>query len=555
MARLIKYYSIVVLMAFLSGCANMQAPGGGEVDRIPPQIVSVSPENGQRMFNYKEIEFTFSEYVDKRTFKDAIFVSPSLEKGFDVKWSGKTAILKFNEELKPDITYNITIGTSVTDLNNNNNMAVAYSYIFSTGDVIDKATVSGKIYDKEPNKIFVFAYLLGTPGDSILKRKPDFVTQVGSTGEFRLSGLPKGEFRFFAVGNAFGDLIYNLNSDRIGIYSKDVTLSQNDTLREKLNFFMTKFDTIPPVLQKAVMTDINHVLLSFNEDIAISSIESANISFIDSVSNGLIKPLFVYCPGGKKSEAVVSVTGNIKKESALAVEITGVKDIFGNTASKMRMEVPISEKRDTIPVSISQIEPVDLNNIMPVFPEFTVKLDDGVDPSKVISAITVSDTSKKLVKTKISRVDDAIYKVTVEQKLEPLTEYFLKINTAELTDAAGNMRDTLFQSKFTTYNSINFTGLSGTIKGVTGKYLVELSDVEKGDRVYKTVLQADGKFEFVDLLPGKYNLKLFEDKRGDKEYFFGSLFPFEHSAKFFVHRFVIELIPRWVTFDFKWNVD
>ncbi len=555
MARLVKYYSIVVLMAFLSGCANMQAPGGGDVDRTPPQIVSVSPENGQRRFNYKEIEFTFSEYVDKRTFKDAIFVSPSLEKGFDVKWSGKTAILKFNEELKPDITYNITIGTSVTDLNNNNNMAGAYSYIFSTGDVIDKATVFGKIYDKDPNKIFVFAYLLGTPGDSILKRKPDFVTQVGSTGEFRLSGLPNGNFRFFAVGNSFGDLIYNLNSDRIGIYNKDVTLSQNDTLKERLNFFMTKFDTIPPVLQKSVMTDRNHVLLSFNEDIAISSMETANISFIDSALVGTIKPLYVYSSGGKKSEAVISVIGNVKKESSLSIEITGVKDMFGNASSKMRMEVPVSDKRDTIPVSISQIEPVDLNNIIPDFPEFTLKLDDGVNPAKMTSAITVSDTSKKNVKTKVTRVDDAIYKVKVDQKLEPLSEYFLKVNTAELTDAAGNTKDTLLQSKFTTYNSINFTGLSGTIKGVTGKYIVELSDVEKSDRVYKTGLQSDGKFEFVDLLPGKYNLRLFEDKRGDKEYFSGSLFPFEHSAKFFVHPLVIELIPRWVTFDFKWNVD
>lgn len=555
MARLFKYYTIIGLLLLLSGCASMQAPGGGDIDRTPPEIVSVSPEKGLTKFNYKEIEFTFSEYVDKRTFKDAVFISPALEKGFDVKWSGKTAVIKFNEDLKPDITYNITIGTTVTDLNNNNNMATAYSYIFSTGEVVDKGTVTGKIYDKDPKKVFIFAYRLTDNGDTVLRVKPDFVTQVGSTGEFNLSGLPKGLFRFFAVGNSFGDLIYNLNSDKIGIYSKDITLAQNDTLKEKLNFYLTKFDTIPPALQKAVMTDANHVLLTFNEDIAITSVKPENITISDSSSGEKLQPLFVYCPGGKKSEAVVAVSGKLSNEIPRFLEISSVADLYGNLAGEVRMELPVSLKRDTTPVSIAQIEPVDLNNILPSAPEFIIKFDDGVDPAKVYSAVSITDSLKKIVKTKITKVDDAIYKINVDQKLEPTFQYLINVNMNGLADAAGNVRDTLLQTKFSTYNSLNFTGLSGTIKGVKGKYIVELRDTEKGERAYKTELLSDGKFEFIDLLPGKYNLTLFEDKKGDKEYFFGSLQPFEHSAKFFVHPQTFELIARWVTFDFKWDVD
>ncbi|MBP7543835.1 MAG: Ig-like domain-containing protein [Ignavibacteriaceae bacterium] len=228
MAGFFKNYSIAVILLFITGCANMQPPDGGEVDRIPPEVVDVTPANGTTLFKGQEIELKFSEYVDKRTFKDAVFISPALEKGFEVEWSGKTATIIFNEELKPDVTYNITIGTSVIDINNSNNMAKAYSYAISTGDVLDKGTIQGRIYDKDPNKVFVFAYRLGNPEDSLLKRKPDYVTQVGPSGEYILSGLAQGDYRLFAVGNSFGDLIYNLNTDRIGILNRDVTLAQND---------------------------------------------------------------------------------------------------------------------------------------------------------------------------------------------------------------------------------------------------------------------------------------------------------------------------------------
>ncbi len=59
-------------MTLLLGCANQLPPGGGEVDKIPPEIIYSYPENGTINFKDDYIEFEFSEYVDKRSFKDAI---------------------------------------------------------------------------------------------------------------------------------------------------------------------------------------------------------------------------------------------------------------------------------------------------------------------------------------------------------------------------------------------------------------------------------------------------------------------------------------------------
>lgn len=555
MARFAKYYTLIISAIAFFGCANMQPPGGGEVDRTPPAVKEVNPPNRMTNFSGSEIEFTFTEYVDKRTFKDAIFISPALEKGFDVSWTGKTATITLKEELKKDVTYNLTIGTSVVDLNNANNMAEAYSYIFSTSDRIDQGVIRGKIYDKDPNKLYIFAYLLGNDNDSFLKRKPDFVTQTGPSGEFILSGLPKGKFRVFTVGNSFGDLFYNLNTDRIGIYNKDITLGVNDTLKELMNFRVTKFDTIPPVLQKGVMTDQNHIVLSFNEDIDISKQVTSAIEISDSNGNGIYKPLYLYAPGGKSSELAVAVGGNAKSGEPVKLTITGVRDKAGNSSGMMVTEFPSSDKKDTIPVSITGVDPSDLKNVKGFFPEFKIRLDDGVDPALAEIAITVTDTSDRALSASISRLDDAFYGVKVEKALPSNSEYQLNLQTSLLEDAAGNRRDTTLITRFTTYNTVNYTGLSGTIEGINERFVIEIYEQDKPERLYRVKPDSTGKFEFNDILPGKYRLWVFEDMQGDKEYFQGSLFPFRHSAKFFVYPLTIELITRWITFDFKWSVN
>ncbi|KAA0256143.1 MAG: hypothetical protein EDM75_10185, partial [Chlorobiota bacterium] len=420
----------------------MQPPGGGEVDITPPAVSEVDPPNRMTNLSGNEIELTFSEYVDKRTFKDAIFISPALEKGFDVSWSGKTATITLKEELKQDVTYNLTIGTSVVDLNNSNNMAEAYSYIFSTGDRIDQGVITGKIYDKDPNKLYIFAYLTGDDDDSLLKRKPDFVTQTGPSGEFILSGLPKGEFRVFAVGNSFGDLIYNLNSDRIGIYNRDVTLGVNDTLKEKMNFRVTKFDTIPPVLQKGVMTDENHIVLSFNEDLDVGTLKQSGISIADSNGNSVFEPMYLYQPGGKSSELAVAVKGSARQGDPLRFSISGVQDKAGNTSGTLTTEFPATDKKDTVPVAITGIDPSDMNNIRGNSPLFKVRFDDAVDPELAVKALTVTDTSGRSIPVRVARIDDAFYSLQVDKTLPSGSENQINLQTAGLEDAAGNSRDT-----------------------------------------------------------------------------------------------------------------
>ncbi|MEW6061331.1 MAG: Ig-like domain-containing protein, partial [Bacteroidota bacterium] len=127
-----RYYSLFLFVpvALFSGCAGQRPPEGGPVDSTPPEIISVYPAPQTTHFNDSKVVFEFSEYVDRRSVEEAIFISPSIEQK-EFKWSGTEVELYFLEELKKNTTYVITVGTDVRDVRAGNRMAKSYSLSFS----------------------------------------------------------------------------------------------------------------------------------------------------------------------------------------------------------------------------------------------------------------------------------------------------------------------------------------------------------------------------------------------------------------------------------------
>ncbi len=267
----------------LSDCANQLPPGGGEIDTIPPKIVEVYPENGTTNFHDEYIEFTFSEYVDKRTVKDALFISPAINGDLELDWSGKSVRVYFPEPLKDSITYVVTLGTDVVDYNNKNRMADSYILTFSTGNEIDKRIITGRIYDDKPSGTMIFAYKLKADTVNPSTTKPDYISQAGNNGFFQLAGLASGTYRVFAVADQFRDLYYQKEQDEIGVPFKDIILAPEDTLFSGLNFFLTREDTTAPRLIKSIMTDRYHILVELSEEFDSTIINTNN--FRDSGFN------------------------------------------------------------------------------------------------------------------------------------------------------------------------------------------------------------------------------------------------------------------------------
>ena len=184
--NIIKYFFLLFLGLLLSDCANQLPPGGGDIDRVPPVITEISPPDGTT--NYKEdyFELTFSKYVEKRSLKDAIFISPTIKGNIELDWSGHSVRVIFPEKLKDSTTYVITIGTDLVDYNNKNRMAESVTFSFSTGSKVDKKIISGKVFDEKPSGILIFAYKKGKEDPNPMKIKPDYISQAGNDGRYKI---------------------------------------------------------------------------------------------------------------------------------------------------------------------------------------------------------------------------------------------------------------------------------------------------------------------------------------------------------------------------------
>jgi hypothetical protein len=146
---------LILLMLFI-GCANQLPPSGGEIDKTPPEIVSVYPADGTTNFHDDHIELEFSKNITKSSLNDVFFISPSLNGKINFDWTGKSVDIEFPEPLKKNVTYVVTIGSDLQDYNNKNKMKESYTFTFSTGNQIDRGTLSGKVYDEKPINRTIF---------------------------------------------------------------------------------------------------------------------------------------------------------------------------------------------------------------------------------------------------------------------------------------------------------------------------------------------------------------------------------------------------------------
>jgi len=558
-----NYYTIfffILLSFILLKCANQLPPTGGDVDRIPPEIEEVYPADGTTNYDEDYFEIDFSEYVDKRSVREAVFISPFIEGALDFSWTGTSVEVSFPEGLKEDVTYTITIGTDVVDRNNNNRMLQSYSFSFSTGDRIDRKIISGKIFGKEKEGIFLYAYKVSKEADTLLISKPDYVSQSGKNGSYTLNGLASGIYRVFAVNDKFKDLLYQQDQDEIGLPYKDVILSDEDSIFTNLNFLLFNADTTRPRLISSVMTDKNHLLVTFNKALRFEDMNSENFVIFDSTASRGSAVKYFYKGKTKPEEAILVIDEELNIENKIILFADTLVDLSGNLMVNDFTKIILSDRPDTSGVRVISSEPN--QNALIDFKSTQIKifLDDAVRKDEIRSAITFADTLKNSIPFKLDFYDDATLLISPLLDLKPEKDYQIKLNMNSFIDAAGNSTDTLYTLMFKTISGLDFTGLSGKIiendtSGIDllSNLILVLENSENDNLIYKKKISSEN-FEFTRIEPGKYILWGFSDEDESGVYNFGYPDPFEYSEKFYFYPDTLSLKPRWEITDLQFRL-
>jgi len=546
-----KYFIMLVLPLLFISCAGQRLPEGGLVDSTPPAILSVYPEPNSINFSGDRIEFEFNEYVDRRSVESAVFISPSIENA-EYEWSGTEMTLTFNQELKKNTTYVVSIGTDVVDVRAGNRMAKTFSISFSTGEKIDNGTITGKVFDEKPEGVLIYSYRLNDINADTLNpaiSKPDYLTQTGISGDFDLTNLAAGKYRLFAVRDEYRNLLYDPETDAAGT-TDDVTLTAADTLKSGIKFILAKEDTTPPRITSVQPTDNRHIVVRFSEPLDSSSISLKSFQILDTAGQQSLSVLNYFSHGDQFNSFTV-ITDQQAGDSLYLLKVNEVKDKSGfviNPAAQVKQFVG-SKAHDTIPPSIvfSTIK----DSTSTIFPtdelifEFSDMLQQPLKDS-TISLFRKNDSSQ--IPVQVRSLNLAAISVVPKSQLLVGERYKLRMRWNELKDPFFNFwKDSVTTFSFTINDPENYGSIEGSFAGFgNASAVIEAQNIsDKKQLIPKITIPESGKFSFTKLPEGRYTLKAFDDRNKNLINDAGKVFPFIRAEQFSNYQDTIRVRPRW----------
>lgn len=200
-------------------------PDGGPYDETPPVFLTSTPLANSLNVKENKIVLTFDEFIKLQNAYEKIVVSPPQMQQPEIKADGKRIVVELFDSLKPSTTYTIDFNDAIVD-NNENNPLEAFSFVFSTGEVVDTLGISGTVLeasDLEPIK----GILVGVHNelsDSVFGKKTFLrVSRTDSRGRFYMHGLAPGKYRVFALADANGNYLFDQKSEKIAYLDSFIT--------------------------------------------------------------------------------------------------------------------------------------------------------------------------------------------------------------------------------------------------------------------------------------------------------------------------------------------
>lgn len=208
---------LLVFVTLFPRCANIVPPQGGPRDTIPPELISSNPPLYSTQISPEEINLLFDEYIELRNLQQQLLISPPQKERPDFSHRGKSLIIRLYDELLSNTTYTINFGNAIVDLNEANPFR-NFEFVFSTGEVIDSLSVSGRVINAKTNapEENVLVMLYANLQDSVpMLEIPVYASRTDKEGFFRLRHLKADTFKMFALKDVNNNFKYDRPGDEL----------------------------------------------------------------------------------------------------------------------------------------------------------------------------------------------------------------------------------------------------------------------------------------------------------------------------------------------------
>jgi hypothetical protein len=235
-------FGIYFITITSSSCANIVPPVGGSKDSTAPQLLKAIPNNNSLQVKTKTITFDFDEYVELEDVAKNIIISPLPIVFPEISRKLRTVTVKFKDSLEANTTYTIAVNGAIKDVNEGNKLN-DFTYAFSTGNVIDSATLSGTVILAETGKIdsnLVVILYSKLTDSAIIKEKPKYVAKLNNEGNFTFKNLPSKVFNIFVITDEGGQKKYSSPRQLFGFNNESINVATNKSTINLIAFTQEK---------------------------------------------------------------------------------------------------------------------------------------------------------------------------------------------------------------------------------------------------------------------------------------------------------------------------
>lgn len=489
--NLLKNISLLATVLFCLSCANRGTPTGGEKDETPPKIVKSVPENFTTNFKGNEIRIYFDEYVKIKNVQKQLIVSPPMDPAPTItplSTASKYIKIVINDTLKPDTTYAFNFGQSIVD-NHEENPFSYYKYVFSTGNHIDSLSVKGIIFDAEKRvpETFVSVMLYeinDTFTDSIVyKEKPKYITNtLDSVTTFSVENIKAGKYLMVALKEESNNYTFQQKTDKIGFHRKHIVVP-TDTIYS-LNLFKEtpKFKAVKP-------RQVSGQKIAFGYE---GSYEDMRVKILENTPKGYQSRL----TKDKSSDTLY-----YWYKPSLSIDSTQFIVSHKTYLDTFKVRFRTLDK-DTMVVRSGQSGTVGFNDDFVLegstpFEKFNLKKVSIIDKdSLAVPFQTEFDSLKNTYAFKFDKTEANSYKIQLLP--EAITDFF------------GDVNDTL-QYNFKTETFSEFGNVRVKLNNAIYPVIIQLTN-DKDEVKYEQYATESQPFDFSNLIPGKYYLRVIFDR-------------------------------------------
>lgn len=240
MQRYLNTLLWIVSLVLVASCARIVAPVGGPKDLTPPSIIKEVPANNSVFFTGNSFKITFDEFVVLQNTTENVLISPPFAEQPTYSLSGKTLTVKFSDTLSPNQTYSFAFANCIKDFTEGNAIPI-YNYSFSTGSYVDSFMLKGRVLDAVTANAVDNCYVLAYKNDidSLpYTTRPDFITKSQKDGTFRITNVPEGQYKLFALKDVNNNMLFDLPNESVAFIPQTVIavpMASADTVADSLH--------------------------------------------------------------------------------------------------------------------------------------------------------------------------------------------------------------------------------------------------------------------------------------------------------------------------------